>query len=97
MKKVCQDYHSFEYHPFYLFGPFGAVFDIPEGSFEILIVSDWFHQVHKVPWHVMNPEHIESLPKPWKKCVKTAVSFENLPFHFFGPFLAAFDFDYGIC
>ena len=49
MKKVCQDYHSFENHPFYLFGPFWAVFDIPEGSFEILIVSDWFNQVQKHP------------------------------------------------
>ena len=73
-EKVCQDYHSFENNPFYHFGSFLGVFDIPEGFFEILIVSDWFNQVHKVPWHVRILEHIEFLQKPWKKCVKTVIT-----------------------
>ena len=76
--QVCQDYHAFEI-PFFshIFYPFWAIFFIPEGSFEIHIVSDCFFQVRKIPWHVRNPEHIESLQKTLKKSVKTAVSFEN--------------------
>ena len=62
LKKCVKAAVSFENHPFYLFGPFLFFFDIPDGSFEILNVSDWFHQVNKVPWHVMNAEHIEYLP-----------------------------------
>ena len=66
-KKCVKTAVSFENNPFYLFGPFWVVFDNPDGSFEILIVTDWFHQVHKVPWDVRNPENIESLPKSWKE------------------------------
>ena len=56
--------------------------------FKSFFVSDWFH---KLPCHGMRLEQLESLPKPWKKSVKTAVSFENYPFYLFGPFLAILD------
>ena len=62
LKKCVKTAVSFENNPFDLFDPFLKLFDIPDGSFVILIVSDWFHQVHKKPWHVRNPENIESLP-----------------------------------
>ena len=50
-------------------------FNIPDGFFEVFIVSDWFH---KVAYHVKNPEHQTFLPLPGRNCVKTsAVSFKN--------------------
>ena len=38
---------------------FQALMDVPDKSWEVLIVSDWFH---KVPWHVRSPEQLKSLP-----------------------------------
>ena len=58
-------------------------------------VSDWFNQYQKAPWHVRNPENIESLQKPWNKCVKAAILFEKTLFTLLALFWAAFDFDYG--
>ena len=51
-----------------------AVLDVPDVSFEVFIVSDYFQ---KLPWHVISPEQLECLTFPWKKCIKTAVSLEN--------------------
>ena len=86
-EKVWQDYHSFENHPFTFLALFGPFLIFMKGSFAIIIVSDWFIQVQKAPWHVRNPEHFESLQKPWNKCVKAAISFENNPF---SPFWSLF-------
>ena len=89
MKKVCQDYHSSENHPFYLFGPFWADYDITEGSFEILMSLIGLIRTKR------HPENIESLQKPWNKCVKAAIFFEKTLFTLLALFWAAFDFDYG--
>ena len=63
--------------------PFLVVFAGPDGSYEIFFVSDCFHEV---PWHVSSLKHFKSLRYPWKKCIKTAVAFENHPFGQFHPF-----------
>ena len=80
---MSQDCRLFWKLSFCLFDPFW-----PGGSFKIFIASVWFH---KVPCYVTSQEHHKLLQLPWKKCIKIAVSFENSPFCFIGPFLVLCD------
>ena len=73
-KKVRQDCCLLRKSTFWLFLSF---FNIPDSFFKVLIVSVWFH---KVPWHARSPDHLKFVALPWKKCVKTAVFFQNYPF-----------------
>ena len=56
LKKVRQDCCLLWKSPIWLFW---ALLDVPDGSLEVFMVSDWFH---KVPWYVRIPEHCKSLP-----------------------------------
>ena len=50
---------------------FSFLFDVPNASFEVFIVSNWSY---KGPWHVRSPWQLESFLYPWKKCIKAAVT-----------------------